>query len=251
MEVIERLRRAREKAGLSLEELAARTKIQFSILEAIEAGDFQRVPGGLFVRGFLRAYAREVGLDPEGVVAQYLEEFEPALTVEPEEVVSVADVKDVKVAPPEDEPAAWSWRKVWPAAFMGGVLIAVLSALGTDTETVQPVEAGAVGTSGQVAAPAQQPAAPARPETLTLDIRAKRAVWVAVTADGHKAVYRVLQPDERVKVQARQEIAARIGDAEAFDYSINGVAGKPLGAAAEVKDIVITPDNYLSYKPQQ
>jgi hypothetical protein len=89
---------------------------------------------------------------------------------------------------------------------------------------------------------------PARPNELTLGIRAKRPVWVAVMADGQKSIYRVLQADERATVYAREQIAARIGDAEAFEYTINGVPGKALGAASEVKDIVITPDNYLSYK---
>jgi cytoskeleton protein RodZ len=250
MELIERLRRAREKAGLSLEELATRTKIQQRILEAIEAGDFKRVPGGLFVRGFLRSYAREVGLDPEEVVAQYLAEFEPALLTpevpdEPDEPAAQADIS----LPETPTPA---WRKLWPAAFVLGALIAVFTFFSSTPQTAPAAEPAPVGTSGQAAPQptASAPAPAARPELLTMDIRAKREVWVAVMADGQKAVYRTLQPDERVNVMARQQIAARIGDAEAFEYSINGVPGKPLGAASEVKDVVITPDNYLEFRRQ-
>jgi len=250
MELIERLRRAREKAGLSIDELSSRTKIQITLLEAIEAGHFQRVPGGLFVRGFLRAYAREVGLDPEEVVSQYLQEYEsmaPPPEVEEEPVV----IRRVTVAHEEEDTGGrWSWRKVWPAAFVAGVLIAVLSSVGDRPQTAPADQLAAVGTSGQSTAPAQPQVQPPRPSDLTLVIRAKREVWVAATADGQKAIYKVMQPDERATVYAKQQIAARIGDAEAFEYTINGAPGKPLGAASEVKDIVITPDNYLTFRAQ-
>lgn len=71
------LRHAREQACLSLLDLSARTKIRIPLLEAIEREQFERLPAGLLTRGYLRAYAREVGLDPESVVRRYLDEFEP------------------------------------------------------------------------------------------------------------------------------------------------------------------------------
>jgi cytoskeletal protein RodZ len=65
------LRGAREDAGLSLQELAERTKIKVSTLEAMERGEFDRLPRGVFMRGFLRACARELNLDPVALVANY------------------------------------------------------------------------------------------------------------------------------------------------------------------------------------
>ena len=58
----ERLRRARLDAGKTLDQVAADTKIQLWILEAIERDDLSRVPGGIFVRGYLTAFARAVGV---------------------------------------------------------------------------------------------------------------------------------------------------------------------------------------------
>jgi len=62
------LAEAREKAGFSLVDLAARTKIPPPMLEAIERDEYHRLSDPLYVRSFLRAYAVEVGLDPDEVL---------------------------------------------------------------------------------------------------------------------------------------------------------------------------------------
>jgi cytoskeletal protein RodZ len=57
------LRRARERLGLSLRDIADRTKIRTTILGAIENNDVDHLPPPIFTRGFVKAYAREVSLD--------------------------------------------------------------------------------------------------------------------------------------------------------------------------------------------
>jgi transcriptional regulator with XRE-family HTH domain len=89
------LRRARLARTQSIEDISRATKINSSLIRAIESDAFDRLPGGLFTRGFLRAYAREVGLDPDEIVARYRAEFEPTVASE------TADA-----AQPHDEPAA-------------------------------------------------------------------------------------------------------------------------------------------------
>jgi hypothetical protein len=63
------LREAREGRGISLEEVAQSTKIRLEYLAALEGDDFERLPHHTFSRGFVRAYAEVVGLDPETAVA--------------------------------------------------------------------------------------------------------------------------------------------------------------------------------------
>ena len=83
MDVGGELRRARTARHLSLAEISNRTKISPALLHAIEDNRFDRVPGGLFTRGYLRAYAREVELDPEAIVEQYRAEYgAPLSTIE-------------------------------------------------------------------------------------------------------------------------------------------------------------------------
>jgi cytoskeleton protein RodZ len=64
------LAQAREAAGLSLEEAARQLKFAPRQLQALEAGELQRLPGGTFVRGMVRSYARLLGLDAEPLLAQ-------------------------------------------------------------------------------------------------------------------------------------------------------------------------------------
>ena len=66
-----RLRQERELHGMSLEEVARTTRIPVQSLERIEAERFDDLPGEVFVRGFLRAYAKAVDLDPDEVLASY------------------------------------------------------------------------------------------------------------------------------------------------------------------------------------
>jgi cytoskeletal protein RodZ len=69
------LRLAREQRGMSLQELAVTTKISARVLEALERNDPSKLPGGIFSRAFVRAYAREVGLDPDVAVASFVAAF--------------------------------------------------------------------------------------------------------------------------------------------------------------------------------
>jgi hypothetical protein len=72
--------------------------------------------------------------------------------------------------------------------------------------------------------------------------------WVHATADGQRAIYRLVKPGERLTLEARQEMAFRIGNAGAFQYSINGVPGRVLGASGEVLEFQVTRDNLLTYQ---
>ena len=59
-----KLRAAREQRGVSLRDIADSTKFSMAALEALERNDPSRLPGGIFMRSIVRAYASEVGLDP-------------------------------------------------------------------------------------------------------------------------------------------------------------------------------------------
>jgi cytoskeletal protein RodZ len=68
----EELRRERKLRGFRLREVADATKINLRYLEALEGNDFEHLPGGVFNRGFVRAYSQFIGVDPDAMVNAYL-----------------------------------------------------------------------------------------------------------------------------------------------------------------------------------
>jgi cytoskeletal protein RodZ len=71
----EEIKRERELRGISLREISDATKINMRFLEALENNDFEHLPGGQFNKGFIRAYASYIGIDPEKIVNSYLLEL--------------------------------------------------------------------------------------------------------------------------------------------------------------------------------
>ena len=81
------LRAARERLGLSLNDIAQATKFGVRQIEALEQNDVQRLPPATFVRGMLRGYARRVELDPVPLLAAYEAHGQSRLPVLPQAVV--------------------------------------------------------------------------------------------------------------------------------------------------------------------
>src|SRR5262245_36799963 len=69
------LREARDRAGLSLRQIADTTKLSVHVLTALEQNRIAQLPGGIYRRSIVRAFAREVGLDPEKTLRQFLEQY--------------------------------------------------------------------------------------------------------------------------------------------------------------------------------
>src|SRR5712692_5408800 len=67
----EKLRLARETRGIALREISEQTRISMRYLEAIESDDYRRLPGGIFNRSFIRAYAKFVGYDEREAIEDY------------------------------------------------------------------------------------------------------------------------------------------------------------------------------------
>jgi cytoskeletal protein RodZ len=108
------LKAAREARGITLRDVAATTKISVVALEALEHDDPSRLPGGIFSRAFVRAYAVEVGLDPEVTVREFAERF-------PDVVQPLRDV--AVLAPPAESSSGSSW---WRGAAVALVLVVAL-----------------------------------------------------------------------------------------------------------------------------
>jgi cytoskeletal protein RodZ len=75
----ERLRRHREKQNVTLDSIAASTKVAASLFAGLEKGDCSRWPGGMYNRAFIRGYAAAIRLDPDDVAAEFAEYYTVSL----------------------------------------------------------------------------------------------------------------------------------------------------------------------------
>jgi cytoskeletal protein RodZ len=123
---------------MTLEEVSGATKISVRNLRALELEKFDTMPGGIFNRGFVRAYAKHLGLDDDQVVADYREAAgesvpapEPPNAPAPPNAREKAPVVEKPPIAPIARPQAPSAQVPWPAVIgliiLGTVLLAVWS----------------------------------------------------------------------------------------------------------------------------
>lgn len=225
------LREARERRGVSLRVIADATKISVRVLQALERNDISCLPGGIFSRGFVRAYALEVGLDPEHTIAEFITRF-------PVETVTQGHPRTRALV---DELDADSRPSKWPiigrVALVGVPALALLTYVGlsgmrVSAVPVQPVSAQTPQSSQVRAAAALSHQAPA----MSLTVRALRVTRFSVTADGLAAADFTLDAGVSRTVQADRELLLVPTDASALEWAINGSPARRMTGS-----LVLTP----------
>ena len=217
MDVGGELRQARTARKLSLGDVSARTKINQSILRAIEENRFDRVPGGLFTRGYLRAFAREVHLDPEVIVTKYRAEFEQPIVElpSPEKVAHRVPVYSLTADGTQDR-----------RRFVGLAIVLLIGAAyfgyaRTRSSTPAPpivVTPAAVRSPATDAVEAAAPAPVPTPTTgtvetpqagpLKLAMETKGDCWVSATIDGKPAIARLMKAGDTLAVRRERSRGA-------------------------------------------
>lgn len=260
------LREARLKRGVSLKQIAAKTRISLGALEALERNDIFRLPGGIFTRAFIRSYASEVGLDPEHMVREFLASF-------PHEAVTAGMPHSGEA---EENEAIESSRR---AAQTVVKLIAVSAPIALaviyfgltgrsrvpplrptelpvvlQTKSVPPAESAPARyeiretVSRVEASDGERPTAPGDEEAaLTVTIRPIEVCWLSAKVDGERAFSRLVQAGEETVLRAGEEIVLTVGDAGALELIINGAAARALGSRGQVVTVKITAENYRNY----
>jgi cytoskeleton protein RodZ len=259
---------ARRRKGLSLDELSDRTKIKVAKLQAIERDDMTALYAGVFARGFLRAYAREVGCDPEEIIRRYRAAYEDTAAPAKGANATFPDgtaQKSVELSRAAMAEAfdAESGRRWASSLVVIGVAAAGYWATGslltrssgetapaTSAQQAGTVSRPEVGTTGRTPDNENGATSNAAPRELRIEGRSHGPCWLTATADGQRVIYRLLGEGERTQIDATQEVVLRIGDASNFDLTINGVSARRLGAAGEAVTVSITPQNVGQFLAQ-
>jgi cytoskeletal protein RodZ len=153
MDVGETLRMAREQRGLSLDVISQRTKIGTEKLRAIEENDIQRLPSGIFLRGFVRAYAREVGLDVEDTVNRYIAQFESqASIVEDDTPYAFAEEPPAEISETQRIEESLREMSIWGVVAVVVLSLGLLAYMTLRSPSVSPAP-----TVARAAAPAVAP----------------------------------------------------------------------------------------------
>jgi cytoskeleton protein RodZ len=171
----DRLRREREMRGITLDEIAESTKISRKNLESLEKEDFDSLPGGIFNKGFVRAYARYLGIDEDQAVADYASNSHEAPPPEDQFPLEIHEKPDRKLNP---RVPRWPLIGAVAAIMVIGIGYTVWAKKGRQHETAGTVSAAEPATAATGAAskgtskapsttPSSEPAAepPAKADT--------------------------------------------------------------------------------------
>lgn len=240
-----RLREAREHKGLSHRQVAEATKLSVRAIELLEKDSLKGLPAGIYRRSIVRAVAREVGLNPEQLLAEFAS-LHPAELPAPPAVV---------IAEPK---AATAFNKVLTLVgaalpMIAGVVYftlpttrAVVSSSPTtaaEERRIEPVRAEVLPVGG-FAEPATTTSRPV-PVVVTLTISSR--CQLRVVADGNEIIGRTMEQGETVPIELGHEILLLGDNASAVQFSINGQAGRLLGEPGDVLSARIGRDDYQDF----
>ena len=266
----EEFRAAREARGLSLSDVSEQIHIRATYLQAIEDEDWPTIGAPVYVRGFLRTYARFLGVDPEHAV----EAFTTVVPSSPP--AKQPGGPPVGVRRPGRGPSIWLW-------LAGAVALALLAYVGygyyelktgTPVAVASPIaSAGADSTaaasgapspaesSAAVAGPSDQPSAESSaaaspteetsptprptPARAAVSIRVTEESWLRVSVDGN-VVLQGTFPAGTIRDFAGKHVNVRAGNAGGVEVAAPGRPAKTLGAAGEV----VERDFYLAQRAQ-
>jgi cytoskeleton protein RodZ len=274
------LKSAREKQSVPLRQIADATRISLRHLESIETGHFDRLPGGIYNRVFLRSYCEYLGLEPEEMLARYDAETAPPTD-------KGAKSKNLPSAVGRGVPPIAIWTTMLAASIAGlflsrGRVSALFSpyfaqrapappaarraapepppqSSPTGATSATPPNSLAVLPPAEPAAPPAATVAPSRaaessarpagassrsaPDVLRLEIEVIARSWVLVTSDGNRALVKLLEPGDRQWFEASERFYLKVGNAAGLKLKINGKRAKPLGSSGEVATVVIDRRN--------
>ncbi len=237
------LRRQREMREITLRDIADRTKISLRYLEAMEENRFDLLPAPIFAKGFLREYARYVGLSPDEVVNHYLAVQKPSSDEDGSRKDSAPSGRSYRPKPVR----SWTYGLFLALAVLA--LIALIWGLtlysdrryekiGADA----PPPPSAAPPSPASARPAAEPG-PARPNApleVTLDFTAD--CWVEVKVDDKPFLSEQRVQGESLPIEAQKSVDVRLGDAGAVEIQVNGLSYPLQGRPGEVRDVRIDLD---------
>jgi cytoskeleton protein RodZ len=275
----EELRRLREEKGLSVRDVSDATHIGGRFLQAIESDNYSILPGGIFNRGFVRSFARYVGLDEEQALLLYNQQLEaqggesprtaaPSLEGIEEEVGSpwgtIALIVIILLLLSAGVYTAYRWFKgedatsqivnTTPAPSVAISPSPDLSSTPSPTasETLSPTPSPDISPTASPAispSPGQSPS-PAPPLAGNLQVKVQigsEPCWLKVWIDANRPADGVLNPGDVREFAAAEKIILSFGNAIGVTATLNGRPMKLPITKGTQSYVVLTKDNYQNF----
>lgn len=243
----EQLKGERERQGLSLSDMAAKTRVPMRHLESIEKSDFASLPGTTYTLGFARSYARALDMD----AAKVSSELRAEMALGGHEGYQ-APTQNYEPTDPSRVP---SRALAWTAALIGILLVA--GYLFWRSMTLEPAPAGAAPTettapTGEVAQPV--PSAGAATTTAAGDVvlTATDTVWVKIYDAENKALYEkeMQRGDSFTVPKDANKPMIVTGRPQILSVTVGGKPVPPLGSADQtVADLEVSAAALLGRTP--
>jgi cytoskeletal protein RodZ len=236
------LRSAREAKGMDLRDAAQQTRISINYLKAIEEEDFSKLPGEVFVKGFLKSYARFLQLNEEEVMVLYAGLIKPAAPASAQKNEKQKGNAAQQQPPAEPENTVrtslepYLWGGIGVIALVALLLIVIPERHAARKELL-PAVSGSTSTTPLATAAT----ATVMPEKLYLDIIALEDVWILVRTDSSPQKKAVLKKGEAITWSADARFLVSYGSIGAAKLVLNGKELAVTGPkSAVVRDLIIT-----------
>ena len=225
------LKRERENRKLSLKEVSKQIKVREPFLRAVEEDRRDLLPSVTYVKGFLSAYAKYLGLDSNEIILRYEAESKKEPIIRSE------------VLP--QKRMLWNPKYLWA---IGGMIIVGFIVLYLLLSSSQPPvapsapEPEAKKTIAQPSPPpvSERPSALAE-KGISLDIKAVERTWVAIRIDSQTVREATFQPGESLTYRAAERIELVLGNAGGLDMTFNERQLEKMGKSGEVVTVIFTP----------
>jgi cytoskeletal protein RodZ len=235
------LKKEREARKISLKEVAKNIKVREQFLRSVEEDRHELLPSPTYVKGFLSAYAKYVGLDPNEVILRY------------ENVLKGEPVPRQEV--PSGEKILWSSKYLWG---IGGVIVVGVVAsyflfFNLSKPSIEPVSPKPeVKETPRPTPPPQTGGKPSVPEEkpIALQLKAVERTWASVQVDDQPEQDITLQPGEGISYRAMKRIRLIVGNAGGLDIRFNDKILEKFGKSGEVINLIITPQG-VEAKPRE
>lgn len=250
----EALKQAREKLNLSLEDISIATKINVKFLQAIEEGKFDFLDQ-VYVRAFIRSFAKQVGLDPEECVSKYNQSISPKeITSDSEKTIEIIP-KIEKANLPKKKPINQASFLIIISFIVVGALILTLNPFNGDktiiekeipfSEAIKNIERKQSLNESITSDSAKKiEVISGTQDSLILSISTIETSWISVLIDEKNRYEILLMPNRSIVWKASNNFKLTTGNAGALNVRLNNKTLPSLGKRGEVvRDINLSRAN--------